>query len=422
MKKFAIALTAMMALAACCAGCNGGNPPEGETGKPTPLPDPPSPPVEEEWLEYRKYDLKTYLTPFWEGEKVYNETLWFAGEDGLFAPLMYEPDEIAAVMSYDLKTVYKEGVDYIFEKGSKELVLTEESAIPHMTHDEYYLKSPNNSVPVPCLKGGFLYFSEGPDISMRQVAVTYRHTDEAHWKLPRVESARFPRTFEKLERGEEIKVLFYGDSITVGANSSGFSGVDIAPHAETYPEMVRSYLRARYPAATVLYENTAAGGTDSFWGAGVAGGAAGGIEAAEGDHFAVRVLDKDPDLLFIAFGMNDGPSVTSYKTNIRTMISRVREKNPDVEIMLVSSMNANEESAFYNKDFGAFEDALIELSEEFGVGVATVYSTVSSLYDMGKRFRDWTGNDANHPNDFMARVYAQTIVYSLFGADYIEHI
>jgi hypothetical protein len=34
----------------------------------------------------------------------------------------------------------------------------------------------------------------------------------------------------------------------------------------------------------------------------------------------------------------------------------------------------------------------------------------SELYEKGKRFRDMTGNNVNHPNDFLARIYAQAIL------------
>lgn len=419
MKKISLALAALMALG-MCAGCGRTDPPEGENPSVTPgengdQNDLPAPP--EELLEYGKYDLKTYLTPFWEGTVVYNETLWFAGEDDFYAPLMYAPDEIVSVMSYDLNKTFRNGVDYVWEKGNKSIVLPEGSAIPHMSYDEYYSGS------MPCTYGGSIYFSEGSDICSKQVVVTYRHSDTAEWIAPRLEKEKFPKTFSKLENGETLNVVFYGDSITVGANSSGY--VNYGPHAESYPEMVRSYMRKRYPAATVNYVNTAEGGTDSNWGNdGKMNHPLDDLDG--GEHFKTRVLDKDPDLLFIAFGMNDGPSVDNYKANVRSMIARAREKDPETEIMLVSGMTANYEAAgFYNKDYEAFQSALIELSEEFpNVGVSTVLNSVRSLEgrSLGKRFRDWTGNNVNHPNDFMARVYAQTILYTLFGEDYIEYI
>ena len=36
-----------------------------------------------------------------------------------------------------------------------------------------------------------------------------------------------------------------------------------------------------------------------------------------------------------------------------------------------------------------------------------------------KRFRDMTGNNVNHPNDFLARVYAQVVLQTVAGVNYI---
>jgi lysophospholipase L1-like esterase len=287
------------------------------------------------------------------------------------------------------------------------------------------------------LDGKYCYAAEGATISQKQVAVTYTHSDTKNWTLPLVETAKFPKTMAKLANGEVLKVVFYGDSITVGANSSEY--VNIAPKAESYTNMVGSYISARYPSAQITFKNTAVGGTDSNWGAGRSSGnsAIDTIQSTEdSDHFKVRVLNENPDLLFIAFGMNDqaqSPYDTvdygttqsdgSYYDNIRSMIERARAQNPDVEIMLISSMIANPETLFYNKDYEAYQNALLKLSSEFeNVGVATVYNTVTSLYANGKRFQDCTGNNVNHPNDFMTRVYAQTVLYSLFGEDYYKAI
>ena len=90
--------------------------------------------------------------------------------------------------------------------------------------------------------------------------------------------------------------------------------------------------------------------------------------------------------------------------------------------MLVSGMIANPETGFYNKDYEAYQEALAELTEEYeNVGLSTTLNTVLSVYEH-KRFYDCTANNVNHPNDFMMRIYAQTLLYSLFGADYIDYI
>ena len=382
-------------------------------------------PEKEELMTYHEYNLKTYLSPLWKGEVVYNETLWFAGSQT--ASLMYEPTEIVSVMSYDLKTTFEEDTDYIVD--GKDIIIPENGKIPYLSPSELYRTSPMNSF-VQALRRGedgqdsaYLYADEGSTISAQQVAVTYRHKDRIAWNLPKVETAKFPKTMAKLNGGEKIKVLFYGDSITVGANSSGYIGYE--PHAESYANMVKSYMQKRFPSATIDFKNNAVGGTDSNWGINKTSGNAwiDSLEASEGDHFKKRVLNENPDLLFIAYGMNDQKyDATEYKQNIKEMIEGVRAKNPDVEIMLVSGMIANPETYFDNKDYEAYQNALLELSKDYeNIGVATVYNSVKSVYTK-KRFVDCTANNINHPNDYMMRVYAQTVLYSLFGADYIDHI
>ncbi|MDE6273560.1 MAG: hypothetical protein K2L87_00740 [Clostridiales bacterium] len=388
--------------------------------------DEPDPGKTEELMTYNEYNLKTYLTPFWEGGVVYNETLWFAGSQS--APLLYKPDEVISVMSYDMKTTYEEDVDYIVEENG--LIIPADGKIPFLPHSELYRKSAYNPMVAAAYRNkdgnpeGFLYADEGQTISKQQVVVTYKHSDTMQWNTPRVETAKFPKTMAKLENGEDIKVLFYGDSITVGANSSEYIG--IAPHAESYANMVKSYMKARFPKANIEFKNNAVGGTDSNWGIDRETGIAGIdniVPDEKGQHFQKRVLDVNPDLLFIAYGMNDQAyDAVQCKANIKKMIETVRAQNPNVEIMLVSGMIANPETFFDNKDYEAYQTAFIELSEEFqNVGIATVYNSVKSVYTK-KRFVDCTANNINHPNDFMMRVYAQTVLYSLFGADYIKHI
>ena len=70
---------------------------------------------------YTKYNLDAYMTPVWKGGVVYNESVMFFpnAKTGKLdpAPLLYKPDKILSVRSSDLKTEYKEGVDYVVENG-----------------------------------------------------------------------------------------------------------------------------------------------------------------------------------------------------------------------------------------------------------------------------------------------------------------
>ena len=432
MKKIAAVLLALFAgiFAFACTetgtpgtgGGNGGGTGGGEGGDGTQTENP----LEDNTgMTDTSYDLKTYLYPLWEGRAVYNETLWFAPDN--VAPLLYEPEQVLSVRSYDLQTTYTENVDYVVDGDS--IVLLEGSRIPRMSYDEFYPAAPT-LINVPSLSqaGRYTFAMEGSTISNRQVAVSYIHRETEAWTLPRDDSSRFPLLKQKLESGAPLKVVFYGDSITVGANSSEYVG--IAPHAESYANMVKSYIRARYPDSAMTFVNNAVGGTDSNWGAGKPSGNEDidGILAGEGsDHFQLRVLNENPDFLVIAYGMNDqSPDAVKYAENIVEMCVRARQQNPNIEILLVSGMIANPDTAFYNKNYAAYQQALIaaadDVFEKKGVGVATVLNTVNSLYANGKRFQDCTANNVNHPNDFMMRVYAQTVLYTLFGPDYIDAI
>lgn len=429
MKKIAALLLA--AFACLFAFACGENEVPGPGPGPGPDPDDPieNPLEDNTGMTDTRYDLETYLYPIWKGRAVYNETLWFAPDN--VAPLLYEPEEILSVRSYDLKTTYVENVDYVVDGSS--LVLPTGSSIPRMTYEEFYPATAGiGMIPVESRSqaGRYLFAMEGSTISSGQVVVSYIHREEKTWTLPRNDSARFPKTMQKLASGEPIKVVFYGDSITVGANSSEF--LNYGPRAESYANMVKSYINKRFPTANMTFVNNAVGGTDSNWGAGKLTGisAIDDIPVPEGtkaDHFKIRVLDENPDLLFIAYGMNDQNSgAENYAENIVEMCQRIRAQNPNVEIMLISGMIANPDTGFYNKNYEAYQQALVATADDVykgaGVGVATVLNTVRSLYANGKRFQDCTANNVNHPNDFMMRVYAQTVLYSLFGPNYIEHI
>lgn len=119
MKKFAAILLAVFAclFAFACTETGGGDDPGDNPGGNGGGNEPVENPLKDNTgMIDTKYDLKTYLYPIWEGRAVYNETLWFAPDN--VAPLLYKPEEILSVRSYDLKTTYVENVDYIVDGSS----------------------------------------------------------------------------------------------------------------------------------------------------------------------------------------------------------------------------------------------------------------------------------------------------------------
>lgn len=419
-----LTITLSSAVFFACGGDGGANGDGGTDGK-----KPSTPTEPETLLSFDDYYLDTYVKPFWTGRFSYNETVMFLGENDV-APLLYDIEDVVAVTSYDLATVYEAEKDYAVKDGK--LLRTANSRIPYFTEDEYYPKEYVANKMMRCLTAGkeYVLYGERDTFTSRQIAVTYTHEEGWSGFVPESEADKLSKTMQKLESGKDIKILFYGDSITTGANSS--KKVGVKPYAETYPEMVVSALKEKYGYDEINYTvnnnksdesvfytdspsrgekkiidyiNTAVGGQDSLW---------------ANANYRARVLEFKPDLLFIAFGMNDKTRTAAFFADkIKTLVNAIKNELPDTEIVLVSTSLPSREAAAVNTRtpfFGhhdEFEAELVKIAaERSDVCVAKVTSMNAELLKR-KRFRDMTGNNVNHPNDYLARLYAQTILATM---------
>jgi lysophospholipase L1-like esterase len=106
----------------------------------------------------------------------------------------------------------------------------------------------------------------------------------------------------KARQGGEINVVFFGGSLTWGANSTD-------PERFSYRALITEKLRTQYPAAHLRSWDAAIGGTGSQL----------GIFRLERD-----VLSHKPDLVFLEFTVNDTPRseerLASYEAIVRTTL------------------------------------------------------------------------------------------------------
>ncbi len=368
-----------------------------------------------------KYDQEKFLTPYWKGKTVYHEAISFvenAAGEVVSGELMYTPTEIICVRSADLKTVYKEGVDYRVE--GKRLVLLKGSDIAVMPYDEYlpkyllgeasdWLASKSDPTRHVGLSG---------DIAVKyQVAVSYTHSDRWMAYTPENQLSYLPRTKAALNNKQPLNIVFYGDSITAGFEASGCfekvidqntlkeytlgSQPGRAPYTPAWAEMVCAGLRTKYGYNDITKINRGAGGSYSPW----------GVKNAD-----LLINPHDPDLVVIGFGMNQvGYRGEDFFTDILNIIRAVRAKHPEAEFLLVSCMEPNTEAAsFANHKLAEQEQALCDLRSSYeGVGVAKVHQMCTIMMSKGKVYTDITGNNLNHPNDFTVRLYAQTVLAAL---------
>ena len=349
---------------------------------------------------YNKYNLDLYTLPFWKGNIVYNETLMFVGETE--APLLYYPDKVLSVRSYDLAYEYEEGVDYEVRDGK--IVLLEGTKIPSFTLEEFYPASPELSLAQTqlCNVAGHRYilFSEGSFFFKRQIHVTYAHTEEWNGAIPE-KSEKLHSFIERAEAGEELNLVFFGDSITTGGNASGKT--NCPPYTDIWPVMVKNVIANKFPQAQINYINTAVGGKETNW----------AIE-----NLKESVIDKNPDMVILGFGMNDGSKLPSeYETNTRKLVEEILRAHPDCEIVLLATMLPHFRLTNFHKNQSLFEDRLYKIAREYdNVDVVPMTSIHTSILEH-KRYYDMTGNNVNHPSDFLVRIYAQSILEVILGTD-----
>ena len=355
---------------------------------------------------YDEYSLDVYMKPLWEGKIVYNETIMFVGREDE-APLLYPATEIISVRSYDLGTEYIRGIDYEYNEKNNSISMLHGGIMPFMDEETYYPDRIINGMTFACTDPDRAYIqcAEGSFFCEKQIAVTYRHSG-AILEKPVAQNQAFERTTRKLKNNEITKILFYGDSITVGANASGYKEVDYPPYADIWAQMVFQSMTKKYGATNAEYINTAVGG----WTSG------NGLENLDTD-----VISYAPDAIFLGFGMNDGAlTPTQHIKNIRMMIERIWSALPNTEICLVTPMLANSEvQGFYCRQ-AEFEFEYLKLLEDCRkegqkkLCVANVTKLHKQLLEY-KRYYDMTGNNVNHPNDFLSRVYAQTVFQTICG-------
>ena len=192
---------------------------------------------------------------------------------------------------------------------------------------------------------------------------------------------------------------FIGDSISTGCNASGWANA--APFQPPYQDLLVMNLQSAY-GGKISLKNEAVGGTGTDWGLANIG----------------KVVAHEPDLVILAFGMNDnagGLPTARYRANLKAMMNAVRQKRPAAEFILVATMLGNKDwTALHQELFPQYRDALAGLCGQ-GVALADMTSMWAELF---KHKKDWdmTGNGVNHPNDFGHRIYAQVLSTLLIPA------
>ncbi|MCU6710921.1 SGNH/GDSL hydrolase family protein [Paenibacillus sp. J5C_2022] len=342
------------------------------------------------------------MYPFWQGPVVYDEAfLLLSSEDQhTQVDFLYPPTEIISVKSARLDKEFLRGEDWDFKDGR--FIVMENSSIPVMARDQMYVPEYREADTVPRKDGkGALYFREDGFFHNLQIVITYKHSGNWEGPVPVFAGDKLPLTIAKLQRKEPVKIVLFGDSISVGGNSSEL--INEPPYLPIWGKLLVHQLERAYEH-TVQFVNPSLGGVTAAW----------GVEQAK-----LRAASENADLVIVAFGMNDGSGrilPLDFKRNIQAIVEEIRSTKADTELILVAPSLANPE-AIHSGFQSLYAPVLEEISEAM-TGVMTVDMTaVHQELLKHKPFRDTTANNVNHPNDYLARWHAQIIAGHLIEND-----
>ncbi len=238
-----------------------------------------------------------------------------------------------------------------------------------------------------------LLYGPGRWFHDHQVEVTYRRKAFI-WKgaVPTFADGQLPRTITRLKAGEPLTIGVSGDSISAGGDASGLN--QVAPQMPAFPELVAQQLGQSYKSRITL-KNRAVGG----W------------SIANGNADLDALLAEKPELIVMAYGMNDvgRKDPAWFRGQAEQFIQRVRTADPHIELILVPPMLGHVEWVHTPREmFFLYRD---ELQSLCGPGI--VLADLTSLWHellQSKHDLDLTGNGLNHPNDYGHRLYAQVLL------------
>ena len=334
---------------------------------------------------------------------VYNESCMFVFKRS--SNLLFPAREIIKVSNPTLGVDYEAGRDYLHTPGTREITIPEDSRIPFCDESVMYPVGDDVKVyPDPeaiAVTGDDkkYRFHAGNWFACNQVEITYI-AEVIDWEVdPEFKALdKLPNFRKKLKSGEPVVISLIGDSISEGYNATAF--VKSPPFQPQYAELLRAELEKRYRHPVIMH-NRAINGT--------------GCRSAE--KIKADYEGDAPDLLIIAYGMNDFFSLTAenFIEVLDGIIASCRKTNPHTEYLLISSMNGNPEWKYTHpgKD-RLFSDAMQKYaaSQDCSVAIANNFIFWQQLQQY-KSYFDITGNGVNHPNDYGHRFQASAILNTL---------
>jgi lysophospholipase L1-like esterase len=177
-----------------------------------------------------------------------------------------------------------------------------------------------------------------------------------------------PLTRQKLEEGSPVVVGFIGGSITQNAEPDGFVAA------------LRNHWRTKYPDSSISTLNAGMAGTDSAWGA---------------KRIDRDLLEKNPDVVFVEFAVNDDNRDSS--PDMERIVRKIHHSNKNTEIVFIYTTS---DTAFRKLSKKKVPHAIREheeVAEHYGIPSIVLGSDLYANIQSGKFNWEHFFHDACHP-------------------------
>lgn len=338
-------------------------------------------------------DWQDRMAPIAQGTRVYRESrLPLTAEKDAEVPLrlLYPVKKVIDVICCASGRKLQAGQDWILRDGR--LYLPPGSGAPIQQESTFFTFERTDKEGNVRTVTNTIRLEEGTWYHERQIEVTYEPASRDNFFPPPLSTLDdLPRLKHKLLSKEPVCIVLFGDSISYGGNASRLTG--IWPYQPSYGELAAWAVEQHYGSPVTFMNHSRGGATSTY-----------ALEQA-----ASLVGTFKPDLAIVAFGMNDRAPARKevFLDNMKTSLETIRAMSPDTEFLLIAPMMNNPKQPIGSEPIFAIRDKIVTLA---GPGKAIVDMTTTHREILRRKdYLDLSGNGANHPNDFLHRIYAQRV-------------
>jgi hypothetical protein len=201
-------------------------------------------------------------------------------------------------------------------------------------------------------------------------------------------AGRIPKTRAKLEAGEPVVIVCWGDSVTVGA--------DLSSLQDRYSDQLEKQLNDKFPQAHIAITNISIGGTrSSFWMQGLDKG------ETQGCTFA-RIIDAKPDLVIMEFVNDAGLPEEQLERLYNRILAEMSSLKSELILITPHFTHPDNKMGTHDlrtRDTRPYVQFLKCFSEKHLIALADASARWENLWREGLPYTTLLANGWNHPDN-----------------------